>query len=75
MNEERLKSRTKMMTKLIRFAQALHRENNLNSLLAVVSGLNNAAIHRLKFTQEDVLKTFHVILCSFTNLYAFRTAL
>jgi RasGEF domain len=57
-NEERLRSRAKMMTKIIRFAQALYKENNLNSLLAVVSGLNNAAIHRLKFTQEDVFSFF-----------------
>jgi len=53
-NEERLRYRVKMMTKLIRFAQALYKENNLNSLLAVVSGLNNAAIHRLKFTMEEL---------------------
>jgi len=53
-NEERLRSRVKMMTKILRFAQALYKENNLNSLLAVVSGLNNAAIHRLKYTQEDL---------------------
>lgn len=54
LNEEKLKSRAKMMTKIIRLATALYKENNLNSLLAIVAGLNNSAVHRLGFTREEV---------------------
>jgi len=52
--EEKIRQRTKVMSKILRFAQNLYKENNLNSLLAVMAGLNNSAVHRLKFTSDEL---------------------
>ncbi|KXS11043.1 ras GEF [Gonapodya prolifera JEL478] len=47
-----LKNRLKVVEKLIKIAKELRRLNNFNSLLAIVSGLNNSCVSRLKSTWE-----------------------
>jgi len=54
--EERFRQRVRVMTKVIRIAQSLYAKNNFNGLLAVMAGLNNSAVHRLKFTFEELDK-------------------
>eukprot|EP01098_Paradermamoeba_levis_P016727 TRINITY_DN9231_c0_g1_i1.p1 TRINITY_DN9231_c0_g1~~TRINITY_DN9231_c0_g1_i1.p1 ORF type:complete len:652 (-),score=199.83 TRINITY_DN9231_c0_g1_i1:128-2083(-) len=62
LKEERLKSRARMWAKLIKIAEHCHNLNNFNSLMAIIAGINNSAVHRMKFTKEElpsrVNKTF-----------------
>jgi len=54
LNQFRLRTRAKLVAKFIKIAIHLFQLNNFNSCLAIISGVNNAAIHRLKFTREEV---------------------
>lgn len=49
-------SRVKVYTKVVQTAHALFKLNNFNATLAIISGLNTAAIHRLRFTFADLPK-------------------
>tara|TARA_R110002050_G_scaffold22274_1_gene60861 strand:- start:555 stop:803 length:249 start_codon:yes stop_codon:yes gene_type:complete len=42
-----------MYNKLIQLGQACFDLNNYNTLLAIISGLNCAAVNRLKYTKEE----------------------
>lgn len=53
LNVDKLRSRVRMMTRFIKIAEALRKLNNFNSLMAILAGLGNAAVHRLKFTKEE----------------------
>eukprot|EP00164_Ancoracysta_twista_P010056 GFYU01015047.1.p1 GENE.GFYU01015047.1~~GFYU01015047.1.p1 ORF type:complete len:854 (-),score=178.57 GFYU01015047.1:98-2584(-) len=53
-NPPKIKQRTRNVTKLMLVAKHLRNMNNFNSLMAIISGLNNAASHRLKHTREEV---------------------
>jgi len=53
LSEPGLKARARLMGKLIRLGQACFDLRNYNTLLAVISGLNCAAVNRLKFTKEE----------------------
>jgi hypothetical protein len=47
-----LKKRAKAYTKFVEIAYELYQMNNFNGAVAIFSGLNNAAIYRLKQTKE-----------------------
>lgn len=49
-----LKERIKVVTKIINIANHLRKLNNFNSLIAFVSAMNNAAVHRLKHTFQGL---------------------
>lgn len=52
MEEPRTKDRAKIITRLIRLAKALRKLNNFDMALAVLSGLNESSVSRLKQTWE-----------------------
>jgi len=52
-----LKERTKVYKKFLYIAWELYRLHNFCSAVAVTAGLNNAAVHRLKFTKEKLATT------------------
>jgi hypothetical protein len=54
--QDTMEARVKVYTKVIQTAHALFKLNNFNATLAIISGLNNAAIHRLKFTFNELPK-------------------
>jgi len=54
LDHERVKTRAKMVKKFIKIAQHLHKFGNYHSLMAVLSGLNDGPITRLKRTFEGV---------------------
>eukprot|EP00007_Cunea_sp_BSH-02190019_P009143 CAMPEP_0174245230 /NCGR_PEP_ID=MMETSP0417-20130205/38007_1 /TAXON_ID=242541 /ORGANISM="Mayorella sp, Strain BSH-02190019" /LENGTH=981 /DNA_ID=CAMNT_0015324989 /DNA_START=75 /DNA_END=3020 /DNA_ORIENTATION=- len=49
-----LTSRTEILTKFMEIAHHCYRLNNFDGALAIVSGLSNSAVHRLKHTWEGV---------------------
>jgi hypothetical protein len=60
--QETMDSRVKVFVKIIQTAHCLFKLNNFNATLAIISGLNNAAIHRLKFTFNEVPKKERAVL-------------
>lgn len=53
---EKIRQRVKVMTKFLRLADILRKMNNFNTMVAVVAGINASAVHRLKWTKEEVMK-------------------
>ncbi|KAJ6243439.1 ras guanine nucleotide exchange factor i-related [Anaeramoeba flamelloides] len=51
---ERVRQRTKVLTKFINIAHHLRNLKNFNSLISVLSGINSSAVHRLSFTFEEL---------------------
>jgi hypothetical protein len=51
---ERLRERAKVMARFIEIARALRGLQNYSMLMAVLAGMNNAAVHRLKFTRMEL---------------------
>lgn len=54
LRQEKIRDRTRTMAKFIRIADYLKQLNNFNTTMAILSGLNGAAVHRLKHTREDM---------------------
>jgi len=52
--QEKLQQRVKIYEKFISLLDHLRKLNNFNSLLAVMSGLNNSAVFRLQFTRDEI---------------------
>eukprot|EP00297_Palpitomonas_bilix_P023714 CAMPEP_0113894482 /NCGR_PEP_ID=MMETSP0780_2-20120614/16752_1 /TAXON_ID=652834 /ORGANISM="Palpitomonas bilix" /LENGTH=629 /DNA_ID=CAMNT_0000885047 /DNA_START=31 /DNA_END=1920 /DNA_ORIENTATION=- /assembly_acc=CAM_ASM_000599 len=52
--KEKLKDRVQVLTKLVTIAEHLRGLNNFNAAMAVVAGLSNAAVHRLRHTFDDL---------------------
>eukprot|EP00003_Mantamonas_plastica_P032968 TRINITY_DN91_c1_g1_i9.p1 TRINITY_DN91_c1_g1~~TRINITY_DN91_c1_g1_i9.p1 ORF type:complete len:1069 (+),score=373.78 TRINITY_DN91_c1_g1_i9:48-3254(+) len=57
MEGETAKARGKMMSTFISCASALRKLNNVASMAAVVAGLNNMAVHRLKFSRKNLKRS------------------
>ncbi|KAJ5075793.1 ras guanine nucleotide exchange factor i-related [Anaeramoeba ignava] len=55
---DRIRVRVKVLSKFIRLCEHLNELNNFNTLMAVLAGINNSAIYRLKHTWEDLPKRF-----------------
>lgn len=51
---KQLKERIRHLTKVIEIAAILQRLNNFNSLVSMMSALNNSAVHRLKHTFDGL---------------------
>jgi son of sevenless-like protein len=52
--EENPKQRKLTLTKMIHLAEACYKLNNFNAIFEIVSGLQNAAVHRLRKTWEAI---------------------
>ncbi|KAF2071514.1 hypothetical protein CYY_007175 [Polysphondylium violaceum] len=53
----RIKDRSRIMARFIKIAEYCMRSlNNFNTSMAILSGLNAASVHRLKFTKEEMPK-------------------
>ncbi|GAM20951.1 hypothetical protein SAMD00019534_041260 [Acytostelium subglobosum LB1] len=63
LKEEKIRGRVKCISKLLKVAKVLRSHANYHSLMAILSGLNEAPIHRLKFTFAE-LKPKIQKLCS-----------
>eukprot|EP00762_Andalucia_godoyi_P000953 ANDGO_03792.mRNA.1 Ras guanine nucleotide exchange factor A len=79
---EHLRLRAKRMAFWIRVADCLRTMSNFNSVLAVMSGLQLSAVHRLKFTKEevpkkllDVLNSLNALMESNSSFKNYRSAL
>ncbi|KAL9657697.1 hypothetical protein ABK040_005050 [Willaertia magna] len=59
LTEESLRERKNKMTKLMRVAKHMLKLNNFNSLMALNSAFENAAVHRLKVTVGEVDKNLY----------------
>jgi len=55
---ERARQRAKVMTRFIRIGEHLRSLQNFNTLMAIVAGLNNTAVYRLKYSREDVFTKY-----------------
>jgi hypothetical protein len=53
-----LKERKNKMKKILDIAKACLKINNISTVKAILAGLQNAAVHRLKFTTEDLPKSY-----------------
>jgi len=56
--ETKLRNRARVMTRIIKIAEQLRKLNNFSTLMAIMAGLNNAAVFRLKFTREEIPKQY-----------------
>ena len=75
-----LRPRIKIVEKFIKIAKDLEKYRNYNALVAVVSGLNLAAIQRLKLTWEgvsdrlkDILTELEEVVSPQSNYKNYRT--
>lgn len=49
-----VKARKKLMAKFIRVAKELLQLQNFNTFVAVIAGLNNCTVYKLRFTRDDL---------------------
>ena len=56
------------MTKFILIADHLRKLNNFNTLMAIIAIFNNSAIHRLRFTREELSPKVQETLNELTHL-------
>ena len=54
MAEEKIKVRARMMQKFIKLGDHLKSLNNFNTLMAILAGLNDSCVHRLKWTKSEM---------------------
>ncbi|GAM22694.1 hypothetical protein SAMD00019534_058690 [Acytostelium subglobosum LB1] len=60
---DKVKDRARVMSKIVKIAEYLMKPlNNFNTSMAILSGLNAASVHRLKFTKEEMPKHIQVTL-------------
>eukprot|EP01094_Clydonella_sp_ATCC50884_P017153 TRINITY_DN2930_c0_g1_i4.p1 TRINITY_DN2930_c0_g1~~TRINITY_DN2930_c0_g1_i4.p1 ORF type:complete len:663 (-),score=176.22 TRINITY_DN2930_c0_g1_i4:230-2110(-) len=50
----KVKARTKLMARMIKIAEHLRALNNFNGCMAILSGLNQASVHRLRWTRKEL---------------------
>lgn len=62
MKENKLRNRSRILTRLIKIAEQLRKLNNFSTLMAFIAGINNSAVYRLKFTKEEVPRQYQQIL-------------
>jgi hypothetical protein len=52
--EEKIRNRVKRFVKFIKVAECLRQMHNYHTLMAVLSGLNDGPVYRLKFTKDEI---------------------
>ena len=57
-SEERIRNRVKRYMKFIKIAQALRQMHNYHTLMAILGGLNEGPVYRLKFTKAEIPPKF-----------------
>lgn len=50
----KVKARTKLMAKMIKIAEHLRQLNNFNGCMAILSGINQASVYRLRWTRKEL---------------------
>jgi len=55
---ERTRQRAKVMARFIKIAEHLRTLQNFNSIMAIIAGLNNTAVYRLKYSREELLTKY-----------------
>ncbi|KAJ3445578.1 ras guanine nucleotide exchange factor i-related [Anaeramoeba flamelloides] len=65
---DRIKKRAKQVIRFVKIAEYLRNLNNYNSLMSVLAGLTMSAVHRLKFTKEEIPKRYNDIIESLSDL-------
>jgi hypothetical protein len=63
-----LKERVAMYVRLVNVTEHLFRLNNCNTALAIISGLNNSGIYRLKYTRAELPKKIQNVFDSAMQL-------
>ncbi|PWN23572.1 ras GEF [Microstroma glucosiphilum] len=67
--QQKVKNRARMLEKFMNIASILRHSNNYNTLQALLAGLNNASIHRLRSTREAMAgKSVSKVYQSLTRL-------
>jgi len=73
---ESLKVRKTRWTKIINIAKQLYRLNNFNTLLALLSGMQNAGVHRLNWTKAELdrrtVEEYETLMAKMSSDRAYR---
>jgi len=68
LKEEKIRTRTKVMSKLLKVAKFLKTFSNYHTLMAILSGLADMPIYRLKFTQSELKPKIQKLSTELQNL-------
>lgn len=61
-NQEKLRNRVKRFVKFIKIAQHLRTLHNYHTLMAILGGLGDGPLYRLKFTNAEIPAKYQIIL-------------
>lgn len=67
-SEEKIRSRVKRYMKFIKIAQALRQMHNYHTLMAILGGLNEGPVYRLKFTKAELPPKFQQTMTELQNV-------
>lgn len=67
-SEEKIRNRVKRYMKFIKIAQALRTMHNYHTLMAILGGLNDGPVYRLKFTKADLPPKFQQAMTELQNV-------
>ena len=68
-SQEKLKDRKNMIIRFLRIAEHLRAMHNYNALVSIMAGLENAAVHRLKHTREEIPKRYQDLQVEVQRLF------
>jgi hypothetical protein len=67
-SEEKIRNRVKRYMKFIKIAQALRQMHNYHTLMAILGGLNEGPVYRLKFTKAELPPKFQQAVQELQNI-------
>lgn len=67
-SEEKIRSRVKRYMKFIKIAQALRQMHNYHTLMAILGGLNEGPVYRLKYTKAELPPKFQQTMTELQNV-------
>ena len=67
-SEEKIRNRVKRYMKFIKIAQALRQMHNYHTLMAILGGLNEGPVYRLKFTKAELPPKFQQAIAELQNV-------